>query len=195
MQKVRAYIKGFITISALLIAAITAVPAFAGHAQDLHETKFYGAPGDEFIGQVTVMNPGEETKVIKVAVENHSGDHLNWLILDKDEYTVGAKGKAVISYKVIIPAQAEKDSTHTINIREIAPKNTLSVTQTVSISLLKPTAQTEGATEINIFYTTFFIMIIVSFGIGLAFCAVICVKKIPHLWEANHKKRAGKRGK
>ncbi len=195
MRKVRAYITGLVTIATILIAGIVAVPAFASHTDELHEVSYYGAPGEELHGQVTVMNPSNETKVVQVTAQSLQEPHEEWLFLDQEKYTIGPNGKAVISYKVVIPADAMGDGKHIINIREISPNNTLSLKQTVSIFVVRPSAPTEGVAEINIFYTMFFIMIVVAFGIGLTFGGVACIKKVPHLLEDHPKKRASKRGK
>jgi hypothetical protein len=191
MKTVRAYITGFLTIATILIAVIVAMPAFAAHTDYVHEATYYGAPGDELHGQVVVMNPSNEAKVIEVTVEKSHEEHYQWVFPDQNRYNLAPKGKAVITYKVIIPKQAKEDCTQIIHIREISPKNTLSIKQVVSVFITKPAAVAGEVTEINIFYTAFFIMLIVAFGLGLAFCAVIFVKKIPHLWNGHTKKKAG----
>jgi len=186
MKRLCAYITGILGIAIVTAITLSAVPSFAEHTEELHEAKYYGAPGDVLHGQVTVMNPTNETKTIRAEIIEDEAN--GWLYLPNSEFTVGPRSKAVIQYDVTIPKVAQEDCTHVIHVREIAPANTLSIKHTVSVFIKKPAAPGDASSEINILYTTLAIMLIVAFGLGLSLCAVCCLKRIP-TWLNGKKKR------
>lgn len=195
MKRCAQYIAGFIIATAIMAAALFAATGFAEHVDDPHVANYFGAPGDILHGQVAIMNPTSEVKVVQATVEKSHTEHEQWLFLDKDTYTLSPDSKTVITYKVVIPKYADHDCEHYVKIREISPSNSLSLTHTASVSVVKAGANADAATEINIFYTTFFIMLVVAFGLGIAICIVLCFKHLPKLWNGKGKKKAGKRRK
>jgi len=192
MKRCAQYIAGFIITTVIMAAALFAATGFAEHVDDPHVANYFGAPGDVLHGQVAIMNPTNEVKIVQATIEKSHTEHEQWLFLDNDTYTLSPNSKTVITYKVVIPENAKNDCEHFVKIREISPSNSLSLTHTASVSVIKSAANGSGVQEVNIFYTLFFIMLVVAFGLGIAICIVLCMKYIPKAWNG---KKARKRRK
>ena len=193
MKNLGKYITALL-ITAIIIAGINAASVFAAHTDELHEATYFGGPGDVLRGQVTIMNPSDEAKVIEAAVQSCRVHNEQWLFLDQTTFNMGPNAKTVIPYRVVVPPQAEDDCVNVVHIREVAPRNTLSLKHVVSVFVTGPGSLLGAAYEVNIFYTTIFIMFVVAFGIGVAVCIILGMKNLPKLWN-RHKKKGRKKRK
>ncbi|MFC1810003.1 hypothetical protein ACFLZH_00730 [Patescibacteria group bacterium] len=191
MCKKLAYLTGFLAVVAIAAITLFAMPMSAEHAEELHEAKYYGAAGEVLKGQVTVLNPTNETKIILAEIEEEG--HHKWLFLPQDEFTIGPGSKVVVQYEVRIPHDMEEPTCQRIiHIKETSPSNTLSLKHTVTI-FVQGVSTLRGATEVNMLYTTVTIMMIVAFALGISMGGICCLKLL--MQKINGKKKARKRKK
>lgn len=191
MCKKSAYITGILAIVAITAIALFAMPMFAEHTEELHEARYYGIQGEVLKGQVTVLNPTNETKTILAEIEED--DRHEWLFIPQNEFVIGPGSKAVVNYEVRIPYDIEEPvSQRIIHIREISPSNTLSIKHTVSV-FVQGGSSLKGATEVNMLYTTVTIMMIVAFALGISMGGICCMKLF--IQKLNRDKKRRKRAK